>query len=67
MRTKVCTCLNCHSETVHKLVHRETPLSCVGPIRNVLAVLSVGVSEVINHAYVEKKYQCEKCGKITTG
>jgi ribosomal protein L44E len=67
MKTKVCYCRKCRKDTVHELVDKDSVLSGNGLARGMLAVASLGFSEVLNTATVTRKYECRKCGEIRNG
>lgn len=62
-KTKVCYCFDCHRQTRHTRVERDSIGTGLGPIRALLAVTTLGVSEVT----LEAKYECSRCGRITNG
>lgn len=64
MRTCFRYCRKCREETVHYLVDKDSALRNGGVARGMLAVCSLGLSEVINSATIEKTWQCQKCGTI---
>lgn len=63
MKTKIKRCINCHEDTVHTLVAKDTMCEGLGLIRGLMAITSFGITETIG---VDKYYQCQKCGKIDT-
>ena len=64
MKTRVMYCVNCHKDTAHELVDKRSALSGSGFARGILAVCSLGISEVANTATVVKQWECRCCGKI---
>ena len=64
MKTCVKYCRKCREETVHYMVDKDSALSNCGVARGMLAVCSLGLSELINASTIEKIWQCQKCGTI---
>ena len=60
MAKEIIYCRDCEKDTVHKMVKRNAIGSGLGPIRVLLAVCTVGISEITTDA----AYECTKCGKI---
>lgn len=60
-RTKVFWCDKCHADRVHILVDRKTLADGTGPVRGIVAIATLGMSETV---LAERLYQCNKCGYI---
>lgn len=68
MKTKVLYCCKCKRERTHDLVDKQSVLSSSPTAARVmLATLSLGFSEFVNTATVEKKWECRRCGSIRRG
>ena len=61
MTCKEIYCCNCCKKQVHKKIGRSSVFEGYGIARGILAVSSLGLSEVIGH---ENYWQCLKCGEI---
>lgn len=61
MKTKIKYCGKCHKRTVHILVGKDAMCEGLGPIRVMMAIASLGITETIG---VDRYYQCQTCGKI---
>lgn len=61
-KTKVRYCTRCGRQTVHKLVGHESIAEGTGFVRAIVAVASLGISEIVAATWY---YECQKCGKIT--
>ena len=59
MKTSVFYCNSCGRRTVHTRVHKET-YGGGGPGRALLAIASLGMSELTFYEY----YECNKCGNL---
>ena len=62
-KKKVLYCYKCHKDTIHELICRESPYEGTGLARAFAAVFTLGQSET---TWADKKYECTKCGNITT-
>lgn len=62
MKTKVKHCYKCRKDTVHTLVAKDAMCEGLGPIRGLMAIMTLGITETIG---VDKYYQCQTCGEIT--
>ena len=59
-KKKVIYCYDCGRDTEHKLICKESPVTDFLPLRILIGIASLGVSEITADSY----YKCTRCGKI---
>lgn len=61
-KNRVIYCRECGRKTIHTFIDREAIGSGLGPIRLLLAIGTLGVSEITT----KSNWECSKCSNIRT-